>query len=335
MDSAEQQWEHATVGPDGLARLDAIVGTFYTGSQSEMAQADTARTPYRALAEAWVLLEQAVVRPLSTPTILWCAAHASTVVRRRWRRLAEAERAACRETVVALVLRLGHAAVASPSPEATLQAEKVYGVLGQLLRAAWPDGWPGFVPELLGGALPPPVALKILGLLADEALPPRGAAATPRAERVRACLAAQASTILSACAEPLVQQNGGASGDELRALRSARCRRSRRGCRRRRCSTTASSLLCRRSSADPPPAGRRSRSTLRSAKSLSKPPSGPRSPPRSPPFTLRCRPTGCAAPPPCRAPAGATPTSSQPPRSRVQLGSRWRRPARSRRHAPH
>ena len=189
-------WEHATVGADGLARLDAIVGTFYTGSQAEMAQADTALTPYRALAEAWVLLEQAVVRPLSTPTILWCAAHASTVVRRRWRRLAEAERAACRETVVALVLRLGHAAVASPSPEATLQAEKVYGVLGQLLRAAWPDGWPGFVPELLGGALPPPVALKILGLLADEALPPRGAAGTPRAERARACLAAQASTCL-------------------------------------------------------------------------------------------------------------------------------------------
>ena len=137
---------------------------------------------------------------------------------RRWRRLAEAERAACRETVVALVLRLGHAAVASPSPEATLQAEKVYGVLGQLLRAAWPDGWPGFVPEPLGGALPPPVALRILGLLADEALPPRGAAATPRAARARACLAAQASPILQACAEPLVQQNGGASGDELRAL---------------------------------------------------------------------------------------------------------------------
>ena len=75
--------EHPILGPDGLARLDAIVGTFYTGSQAEMAQADTALTPYRALAEAWVLLEQAVVRPLLTPTILWCAAHASTVVRRR------------------------------------------------------------------------------------------------------------------------------------------------------------------------------------------------------------------------------------------------------------
>ena len=54
-------WEHATVGPDGLARLDAIVGTVYTGSQSEMAQADTALPPYRALAEAWVLLAQATV----------------------------------------------------------------------------------------------------------------------------------------------------------------------------------------------------------------------------------------------------------------------------------
>ena len=90
-------------------------------------------------------------------------------------------------------------------------------LLGHRLRPPRrrPDG---HVQRGLGGALPPPVALKILGLLADEALPPRGAAATPRAERARACLAAQASTILSACAEPLMQQNGGASGDEVRAL---------------------------------------------------------------------------------------------------------------------
>ena len=231
-----------------------------TGSQTDMAQADTALTPYRALAEAWVLLEQAVVRPLSTPTILWCAAHASTVVRRRWRRLAEAERAACRETVVALVLRLGHAAVASPSPEATLQAEKVYGVLGQLLRAAWPDGWPGFVPELLGGALPPPVALKILGLLADEALPPRGP--PPRRARARACL-------LHRRRHPSGVRRASDAAKRRRLRRRGALHRvhsrSRRGCRRRRCSRRAVTRRSRRSSTEPPPAARPSRSTLHSA----------------------------------------------------------------------
>ena len=38
-------WEHATIGPDGLARLDAIVGTFYTGSQSEICLLYTSPSP--------------------------------------------------------------------------------------------------------------------------------------------------------------------------------------------------------------------------------------------------------------------------------------------------
>ena len=103
-----------------LAHLDAAVSVFYSGDQARIAEADAALAAVRAScwhAGPWRLLAAAAGAPLSTPSILWCAALVEGWVRRRWRMIAEAERAECRAAIVGLVCAHGGANADGAAPD--------------------------------------------------------------------------------------------------------------------------------------------------------------------------------------------------------------------------
>ena len=103
-----------------LAHLDAAVSVFYSGDQARIAEADAALGAVRAScwhAGPWRLLAAAAGAPLSTPSILWCAALVEGWVRRRWRMIADTERAQCRAAIVGLVCAHGGSNADGAAPD--------------------------------------------------------------------------------------------------------------------------------------------------------------------------------------------------------------------------
>ena len=183
---------------DAIATLEQCVAAFYSGSQEQMAAADATLAPAREHPRPWELLQALCSRSGSTPAILYCTTLVDTWIRRRWRWASADERAACKGVLAPLVV--GAAAFDSHDKEGEIRAAKLEGVLVRLLRHDWPEGWPDFVPSLLGAALPPPAVLRILNLVGEEALRHGGAR---RAAAVRAALAMQFAPVIELCRHAL------------------------------------------------------------------------------------------------------------------------------------
>jgi len=213
-----------------LAQLEQVVSTFYGGSQDQMAAADAALAAVREhwwAAGPWRLLE--ALANAGTPTLLWSCSLVEQWLRRRWRRIPEAERAACRLAVVQLVIaaaqsRAGGTSTRPTAAEGKLISSKLESLLAALLRADWPAGWPSFLPDLLQAPqLDDSARLRISLLLAEEAVASRGGGgadgggeSSSHRAAVRALLEAnggqQAAQLLSLCHRALVssaQQVGG------------------------------------------------------------------------------------------------------------------------------
>jgi hypothetical protein len=180
-----------------LAALERCVAAFYSGSQEHMAQADAALAPAREHPRPWELLQAMAARGASTPAVLYCTTLVDSWVQRRWRWASAEEHAACKGTLAPLVVG---AAAAQLGKEAEIRAAKLEGVLVRLLRHDWPDGWPDFVPSLLGAALPPAAVLRIFHHIGEDALRHGG---PRRADAVRAALAAQFGSVLELCGHAL------------------------------------------------------------------------------------------------------------------------------------
>lgn len=166
-----------------LVQLDAVVSTFYGGSQEQIAKADAALAAVREhwwSAGPWRLLEALAGAQVATPTVLWSCALVEQWLRRRWRRLPESERAACRMSVVQLIIAAAQSRASGTSKRASasedkLIASKLEHLLASLLRADWPAGWPSFLPDLLQAPqLDDSARLRISLLLAEEAVASRG-----------------------------------------------------------------------------------------------------------------------------------------------------------------
>ena len=180
-----------------LATLEQCVAAFYSGSQEHMAQADAALAPAREHPRPWELLQAMAARGASTPAVLYCTTLVDSWVQRRWRWASAEEHAACKGTLAPLVVG---AAAAQLGKEAEIRAAKLEGVLVRLLRHDWPEGWPDFVPSLLGAALPPAAVLRIFHHIGEDALRHGG---PRRADAVRAALAAQFGPVLELCGHAL------------------------------------------------------------------------------------------------------------------------------------
>ena len=180
------------------ASIESHVGTFYGGSQAQMAAADAALAPARDLARPWELLMALRAQGASTPTIMWCAALIDGWIRRRWKWLAMEERAACKAALAPIVIAAS--AVAADTKEGEICAAKLEGMLVQLLKQDWPEGWPDFLPSLAATGLPPTATLRILLLVGEEALTHGGSA---RATAVRGALAGQFAPVLELCQQSL------------------------------------------------------------------------------------------------------------------------------------
>ena len=179
-----------------LELLVNTVGVFYGGSQEQMAEADKTLDQLRSHPQPWCLLQQLVDARASPPAVLWSISLVEQHLKRRWRRATDPDRAACRMTVVSLVM----AAAAAEGGEKVV-AQKLQHLLALLLKAEWPVGWPTFVPDLLGAAqLGEEARLRILLLLGEEAF----AHGTPeRAAAVRSTLGAQCAPVLALCVREL------------------------------------------------------------------------------------------------------------------------------------
>ena len=173
-------------GSAEVAQLEQLVGVFYSGAeQSQIAFAAASLDELRSRwwhAGPWLLLEQTVGAHASAPTVLWTSSLVEQWVRKRWHRISDSDRAACRASLVNLVSTSAAAAAAAASAAAASAAaaastsepavlsRKLQHVLALLLRADWPAGWSTFIPDLLGAPnLDDPSRLRVLLMLAEEA----------------------------------------------------------------------------------------------------------------------------------------------------------------------
>ena len=184
-----------------LDLLQRTIGVFYGGTQEQIAEADKTLDQLRGHPQPWCLVQQLVDVGSSPPAVLWSVSLVEQHLKRRWRRSTADERAACRSTVVALVM----AAAAVPGEKVV--AQKLQHLLALLLKAEWPNGWPSFVPDLLGAAqVGDEARLRILLLLGEEAF----AHGTPaRAAAVRSTLGAQSGPVLQLCVAELQAATAG------------------------------------------------------------------------------------------------------------------------------
>ena len=93
-----------------LDLLQRTIGVFYGGTQEQIAEADKTLDQLRGHPQPWCLVQQLVDVGSSPPAVLWSVSLVEQHLKRRWRRSTADERAACRSTVVALVM----AAAAGP-----------------------------------------------------------------------------------------------------------------------------------------------------------------------------------------------------------------------------
>ena len=104
-----------------LELLVNTVGVFYGGSQEQMAEADKTLDQLRSHPQPWCLLQQLVDGRVSPPAVLWSISLVEQHLKRRWRRVTDPERAACRVTVVSLVMAAAAAEGGEKVPAQRLQ----------------------------------------------------------------------------------------------------------------------------------------------------------------------------------------------------------------------
>ena len=109
-------------GSAEVAQLEQLVGVFYSGAeQSQIAFAAASLDELRSRwwhAGPWLLLEQTVGAHASAPTVLWTSSLVEQWVRKRWHRISDSDRAACRASLVNLVSTSAAAAAAAASAAA-------------------------------------------------------------------------------------------------------------------------------------------------------------------------------------------------------------------------
>ena len=140
-----------------LDLLQRTIGTFYGGSQEQIAAADRALDEIRGHPQPWCLLQQLVDGGSTPPAVLWSISLVEQYLKRRWRRASGDERAACRSTLVGLVL----ASAAAPGGEKVV-TQKLQHLLALLLKAEWPASWRSFIPDLLSAPMGEEPRLRIL-----------------------------------------------------------------------------------------------------------------------------------------------------------------------------